>query len=342
MSDERIRIGGEDWVNLRDRRGVYTARPARHEITADIEEHYRAASQFLARQVEQGRAPWMVARERDHVLPHGLSGGPYTGANAVWLQAVADARGYADPRWSRRGAIERQGGQVRENEQPAALLHWRFAGKDERTGATFPTRVFRYAVYNAEQCRGLPVYHNRGNEWEAHPSPQRILAVPRIEETASGQARYDLGRDCLELPDPQRFANRLAYERTALQEVGHWTGHPDRLDRSTLQQGVTAGHDSRAYAREELRAEMHACLTGCRIGIGHDPERHARFAGEWAQALREDPREFYQAAHAAERISRYVTVRMPAMEPARPVAAGAGEPERSRTTPEREPGRSRC
>ena len=57
-----------------------------------------------------------------------------------------------------------------------------------------------------------------GRTWYRHPSPQRILAVPRIEVSAAGRARYDLAQDCIELPDPERFADRQAYYRTAIHE----------------------------------------------------------------------------------------------------------------------------
>ena len=64
------------------------------------------------------------------------------------------------------------------------------------------------------------------------------------------------------------------------------------------------------------------------------PSRHARFGVEWAQTLRADPREIYQATYSAEWISRYVTARMPDMEPARPEASGARTEERAQTLPE--------
>ena len=70
-------------------------------------------------------------------------------------------------------------------------------------------------------------------------------------------------------------------------------------------------------------------------GPGHDPSRHAGFAAEWPKALREDPREIYQAAYSAQRVSRYVTARMPEMEPAGR-DTGPALP-----VPEREAGRGR-
>ena len=162
-----------------------------------------------------------------------------------------------------------------------------------------------------------------------------------MEVSAAGRARYDLGSDRIELPAPEAFADRQAYYRTAMHEVGHWTGHPSRLNRELLAQGVAEGHASRAYAREELRAEMHSYLTGSRMGLGHDPARHARFAGEWAKALRENPREFYLAARSAERMSRYVTARVPEMEPFRPAMSTDREAGRAMEGPEPDAGRAR-
>ena len=44
--------------------------------------------------------------------------------------------------------------------------------------------------------------------------------------------------------------------RIALHECGHSTGHPDRMDRDTLKEGLDKGFGSPEYAREELRAEI--------------------------------------------------------------------------------------
>ncbi len=338
MGDVYVRIGGQRMVQLRHYGGVY---PADSEITESRDEFYRRAAEALAKRAEAGRAPWMVERAIDHALPEGIDAGPWTGPNAVWLQYAADARGYADPRWDTREAVAEAGGRVRPGERETTALHWRHGGADPRDGESWPTRVFRLAVFNAEQCDGLPGRDARGTIWSHHPSPRQILAVPRVEPSPAGLARYDLARDSIELPEPGRFADRRAYYRVALHEVGHWTGHPDRMDRASLVDGIRQGPKSVEYAREELRAEIHSLLTGCRLGLGHDPARHARFADAWARILRENPREIYRAAHGAERISRYVTARMPAMAP--PIAPAEDGPAvpRPSTAPPREPVRGR-
>lgn len=339
MRDSELYVAGERSVSLRHADGYTTVWPARLEVTGRAERIYRATSEALADLAERGRAPWMIARDPGHALPETPGGRPWTGPNGITLAAASDSRGYSDPRWGSAEEIADEGGRVRGGEQPARCLHWRFGGHDPATGERWPARVFRYDVYNAEQCERLPERGRGGTVWTHQPPARRILAVPAIEDSGARCARYDPGRDRIELPGPEAFADRAAYERVAVHEVGHWSGHPERLDRPSLAEGVAQGVDSRAYAREELRAELHSYLSGGRLAIGHDPDRHARFAAEWAAALREDPREFYRAAWDAERISRYVTMRVPEMQPARaepaPERAPEQAPERAHPLPER-------
>ena len=65
--------------------------------------------------------------------------------------------------------------------------------------------------------------------------------------------------DTVTLPEREQLATANGYYQTALHELGHATGHPERMDRDTLKQD--AGHiGSVEYAREELRAKMSAMM----------------------------------------------------------------------------------
>ena len=59
MSDSEVLIGGERMVALRGTSLI----PAELEVTATAGDRYRRASEFLAQLTEQGRAPWMIARD---------------------------------------------------------------------------------------------------------------------------------------------------------------------------------------------------------------------------------------------------------------------------------------
>ena len=89
------------------------------------------------------------------------------------------------------------------------------------------------------------------------------------------------------LPERSQFDAQPAYTHTALHEVGHATGHPDRLNRSTLMNH--GGFGTETSARKELRAEIAAMMTGERHGVGHEPRHGTVFVSSWIKALENDP-----------------------------------------------------
>src|SRR6202521_2529192 len=123
----------------------------------------------------------------------------------------------------------------------------------------------------------------------------------KIEHSPNGGAYYRLATDTIRLPAPDRFARPSDYYATALHELGHWTGHPDRLDRD-----LSSPFGSEGYAREELRAEIASLILGSELGIGYDPDRHAGYVDHWVQILTDTPKEILYAAADAERIREYV------------------------------------
>ena len=71
----------------------------------------------------------------------------------------------------------------------------------------------------------------------------------------------------------KQFPNSPAYYQAALHELGHWMGHPDRLNRVILLEGIVEGPYSRRYAQKELRAEISSMMSVDRLQIGYDPAR---------------------------------------------------------------------
>ena len=294
-----------------------------------LDEYYRQVADTLIAQIEEGTARWTQAwSPGEKALPANVSTGKaYRGGNSVWLASTADRRGYGDHRWGTYRQVQELGGHVRRGQKGSAILYWQFeakrvardkAGKpvlDEKGKPVYETqalqspRVYQYRVFNAEQCDGLPRRdgRNAAAAWEGHREAERILkgSGAVIEHAGKNRAYYDLRRDKLVLPYKEQFPDGPKYYQTALHELGHWTGHPSRLNRATLMKGIEDGFASPSYAREELRAEISSMITGDRLDIGHDPSRHAAYVGSWVQALREDPREIYRAAKDGQDISDY-------------------------------------
>ena len=339
------------------------------------DEYHRKFADRVIEQIRQGTAPWQKPwAPGERVLPANVdTDRSYRGGNSLHLAAVQQERGYGDVRWGTYRQIQARGGQVRKGETGTRILsfqdHKRTQVTDERGRPRRDAegkRVYRYerlkapfvrqyTVFNAEQADGLPARSTPTPEplWKTHQEAERVLedsGVP-IRHVAGDRAYYHMNRDEVVLPERVQFPSANHYYQTALHELGHSTGHPERMNRETLVEGIKTGFGSPDYAKEELRAEISAMMTGERVGVGHDPSRGAAYVEGWIAALEEDPREIRRAAADAQRISDFVLVRHIEREAARePVAVAASRapgPQRTQVpvpplpVPERSSGPSR-
>ena len=266
-----------------------------------VGDHYRRVTDRLVADLEKGTAPWTLAwSPGPEALPYNpRSASRVNLANQLWLASVARERGYRDPRWCTYKQALQMGWQVRRGQQGTLVLGWK-AGPGGSLQAHLPL------AFNAEQCRGADRFDRPEPDlWQACREVERLLeqSGATIENVGTRQARYDCRRDRILLPAERDCGAPPAYHRIALHELGHWTGHPDRLDRATLVRGIESGFASPEYAREELRAEIGSLVMGDRLGIGHDPSRHVAYVGAWIAALKKDPREIIGAASDARKLS---------------------------------------
>ena len=248
------------------------------------DEYHRQFADRVIEQIRQGTAPWQKPwGPGERVLPANVdTGRSYSGGNSLHLAAVAQSRGYGDVRWGTYRQIQARGGQVRKGEQGTRILsfqdHRKIAVNDERGRPVrdnegkrvyrherLPTPVVRqYTVFNAEQADGLPARPKPTAEplWKVHQQAERVLedgGVP-VRHVAGDRAFYNLNNDEIVLPERGQFPSANHYYQTALHELGHSTGHPERMNRATLTQGIADGFGSPAYAKEELRAEISAMM----------------------------------------------------------------------------------
>ena len=216
-------------------------------------------------------------------------------------------QGFGDNRWGTHRQIEAGGGHVCKGEKGTQVLFW------TQQKSRFITR--QYTVFNVQQADGLSLPSLFGQpppEWATHTEAERIIrgSGVLVQHVPGDRAYYQIDKDQVVLPEPSHFLRRNGYYQTALHECGHSTGHPDRMDRDTLKKGLAEGFGSPGYAREELRAEISAMMTGERVGVGHDPQRGAAYAENWVRVLEEDPREIHRAAAEAQRMSDYLIGRV--------------------------------
>lgn len=114
-------------------------------------------------------------------------------------------------------------------------------------------------------------------------------------------------KDEIHLPPKEAFRDLGAYYATALHELAHWTAHQERLNRS-----VTGNHDTPAYAKEELRAELASTYLALDLGLPMHPTNHAAYVQSWIKNLKENKMEIFHASTEARKIANYIKRFMPA------------------------------
>ncbi len=295
-------------------------------------DYYREFADKLIDRIKAGTAPWQKPWEPgETALPENVqSERSYTGGNTLYLAMAAEERGYSDNRWGTYRQIKAMGGHVKKGERGEHIVFFsrqkRLAQRDadgkvrkNRDGKTLydaknlDRPVWRtYVVFNAEQTKGLklPSRGDGNNEppWMPQKRAEAVIAQSGVDirHQHGNRASYHLKNDQVTLPERNQFPSSEKYYQTALHELGHATGHTSRLDRDTLKEGIDAGFGSEQYAREELRAEIGAMMTGDRLRTGHNPDRGAAYVEGWVKALEDDPREIHRAASDAQRMSNYL------------------------------------
>lgn len=263
----------------------------------------------IIQQLEAGTAPWVKPWDPSMSVPgtphNGVSGREYHGGNALWLSC----QGYADPRWATYKQASEQGWKVRRGERSTLVEYWQWSeqkrdpdGKMVETKLDTP-RVFYASVFNATQMENVPEYRPDVLPWEPLQEAEKILSASgaRIYYNKQDTAYYSPRSDSIHMPPKQLFPDARSFYATALHELGHWSGHPSRLNRDLAHK-----FGSPEYAREELRAELASFFISSRLGLPHDPGQHAAYVGSWIEALSKDHNEIHRASRDAEQICQYV------------------------------------
>jgi antirestriction protein ArdC len=291
--------------------GSKPPRDFRQEVTDNI-------IGMLENGVAPWQKPWDTGAAAANMPMNPTSERAYRGGNAIHLMTIALQKGYQDPRWLTYKQASDRGWQVRHSAKGTQIEFWDVrqgkesaeAGSGEgadnaRTGRNSsherPQLIHRvYTVFNAAQIDGIPAYAPKEHTpFEVAQSGERILAASgaKIAHNRAGGAFYDRAGDAIHLPPKEAFKDATGYYGTALHELAHWTGHPSRLNRATLNESYRFGDVN--YAREELRAELASVFLAAERGIPHDPAQHAAYVGSWIKALKEDKNEIFRAAHDA-------------------------------------------
>jgi putative DNA primase/helicase len=245
------------------------AKPADAAATAKRDFRQEVTDRIIA-MLEKGVAPWPKPwnpGEASVGIPFNpTTDRSYRGGNAIHLMATALYRGYGDPRWM----TYKQGSdrwQVRRGEKGTQIEFWDVKPNRDEDSGTAEDRgrdrrddrenrlIHRvYTVFNATQIDGVPAYQPRQRTpFEVVQSGEKMLenSGARIRHDQADRPFYNRSSDSIHLPPKEAFKDAAGFYGTALYELAHWSGHPSRLNRATLNESYRFGDTN--YSKEELR-----------------------------------------------------------------------------------------
>jgi antirestriction protein ArdC len=276
-------------------------------------DHYKVVTDKIIEALEQGRVPWRrpwdpeKAGGRGQFTPQNpVSGTRYRGINAFLLGMDARAISMADPRWMTFNQAKEKGWNVRKGEKGTTVFFYKKLQVEDETAEegkkTIPI-LKAFTVFHASQVDGIPPYVapkvDENAPWTRPEAADVILKNSgAIVKLGGDRAFYSPSTDHIQLPPDSAFNSPHEWAATALHELGHWTGHKDRLNRD-----LTGRFGSGAYAQEELRAELASAFIAAETGLPTEIPQHASYIGSWLKALRDDKREIFRAASDAQKIS---------------------------------------
>ena len=280
---------------------------------------YEEITGRIVAELEAGRLPWVQPWGSSAVAAplavpsNAATGRAYSGINVLILWGAVVRHGFSCQSWLTFRQALALGGHVRKGERGTMVVYAdRFVPDDERRRArdmgeeaqAIPF-LKRFTIFSTDQCEGLP--QDLGT---APPPVPEGSILPQVEALirASGadlrlggdQAFYSPDLDYVQVPRPEAYFEPINWHRTALHELGHWTGHGSRLARD-----LSGRFGTKKYAQEELVAEMTAAFACATLGIS-PTVRHADYIGAWLEVLREDSRAVVRAASAASRAAEYL------------------------------------
>jgi antirestriction protein ArdC len=280
---------------------------------------YQEITDKMISELEAGRVPWVqpweaVAAKASLTMPkNAATQRQYSGINVLILWSAVIEHGFSTQNWLTFRQAIGLGAHVRKGEHGTTVVYAdRFVPDEERRRAERdgdePNAIpflKRFAVFNTDQCENLPP------ELTSAPAPvPEGLILPHAEAliAATGadfriggdRAFYSTVHDFIQVPRPEAYFETINWHRTALHELGHWSGHPSRLNRD-----LSGNFGSALYAKEELVAEMTSAFVCASLGIV-PTVRHADYIGSWLEVLREDNRAIVRAASAASKAADYL------------------------------------
>jgi antirestriction protein ArdC len=259
--------------------------------------------------IKNGTPPWRKTWRSDAncgTPSNALSNRSYRGINILLLGLAAAEHGYESKWWASYRQWQALGGQVRRGEHGTQIVFYRpvvrkvtINDDGEEQTHSFPI-LKTWTIFNIAQVEGKEVERLRNlNQAPASftnysPAEEAISATGADIRFGGDRAFYRPQGDFIQLPPKESFFGLREFYSTALHEISHWSGHESRLARLSK----NARFGDRAYAFEELVAEIGGCFLANEVGVpqSDDLSNQQAYLAHWLHVLENDPKAVFTAA----------------------------------------------
>ena len=278
-------------------------------VTTDLQ---KQTTDYIIKGLEAGVAPWVREWEDDGTSNpivlrprNGKSQRPYTGVNWLILGMLSP---YKSNEWfTKNQIIDMMEGvdrpipyeEFKKGTKIIFYKDWEFKDKHGNDQTRPVMRV--YTVWNREQVPGLPETV-RTTKFDPKSTIDEMLNNLNLRggvNQGGEEACYVPIQDAVMLPNDEAFNTPEAAVSVKAHEGCHATGAEHRLGRKMEQ-------DTKAYAYEELVAELGSAMVCASLGIPLDNLRHTDYIGSWLGRLKDDKTYVFRAADDAARAANYL------------------------------------
>jgi antirestriction protein ArdC len=305
---------------------VKTTKPASvKEDAPDSKKLFDSLTADVLAALRKGSPPWRkpwgdLRRPKPHIdfaplaIPtNAETGKPYLGVNTLTLWNATFKGMLTESRWGTDNTWWHLGARVKPQAHFTRIRY--FVTVDAPEGDEEETRPIWHRLYNlahVEGCDHLRQNHQLVRKIRTEGDIDTSRAWDFIKKCGArvtwggNEAYYDTTKDDITMPHKQRFRSELDVITILFHELGHWSGHKDRLNR----RGVTEckGKGSSEYAFEELVAELTACFLLAYLDIPdrYEVSQHAGYIKGYISLLENDGKALRQAAGQAGNAARYL------------------------------------
>jgi antirestriction protein ArdC len=271
---------------------------------------YEKVTQAIIDRLEAGVVPWRCPWSA--IRPQSIHKRAYHGINALLLSSL----GHTSPYWATFKQIQSMGGKVVKGQKGTPVVFWKMLQSEDIDPITNKPKIIPflryYVVFNLDQTEGV----EPPTAETPCLIPDPIAAADAIVDGYQDgpaisyegtRAFYRPAADTVTVPRMEHFDSVPGFYDTLFHELIHSTGHPSRLNRSSLTD-TNARFGSDPYAKEELVAEMGAAFlcSASQIDIPPILDNEAAYIASWLRALKNDNKLVITAASQAQKAADWI------------------------------------